>query len=107
MNRDAQASVAISKKGNGHDTINSLTADDRAFGSHAAEILRECAREVALASSTEAKLAAFLRGAATLGKAVSGLWLPKNVVVDRQTVRGQKVTCVTFNATVVALNVTS
>lgn len=97
MSRDAQASVAVSVaaaelapsvaeisiNGNYDDSVTSQTADDRAYGSYAAELLRKCSRDVALASSIETRLAAFLKGAATLGEAVSGLWLPKNAVVDR------------------------
>jgi putative DNA primase/helicase len=94
MSHDAQTSAAVSltaahrtagapSNGNGRDSVASPTADDRAYGYYAAEILRKCARDVALASSTETRLAAFLGGASTLGEAVSGLWLPKNVVVDR------------------------
>jgi putative DNA primase/helicase len=61
----------------------SQPSDERMFGKHAAGILLGCDRDVAQATSAETRLAAFLRGAGTLGEAVSGQWLPKNVVVDR------------------------
>lgn len=58
-------------------------SDDRQCGSRAAGILRNAARDVALAPSIEAKLIAFSEVAATLGRAVSDLWLPKTIVVQR------------------------
>jgi putative DNA primase/helicase len=58
-------------------------SDDRQYGSYAAGILRNAARYVALAPSIDAKLIAFGEVAATLSKAVSDLWLPKNIVVHR------------------------
>lgn len=57
--------------------------EDRLYGQRAAQILRNCRRDVALASTTEEKIAAFRMIAGTLTEAVSAQWLPKDVMVDR------------------------
>ena len=58
------------------------SADERNFGKMAAQILRDAKRSVALASA-DARFAVFEQAGATLGEAVAGKWLPKNVMVDR------------------------
>jgi putative DNA primase/helicase len=56
--------------------------DERLYGRHAAEILRDCRRDVALAPSG-AKTIAFQDVAKKLGQAVTDQWLPKAAAVDR------------------------
>lgn len=58
------------------------SGDERNFGKMAAQILRDAKRSVALASA-DARIAVFEQAGATLGEAVAGKWLPKNVMVDR------------------------
>jgi putative DNA primase/helicase len=57
--------------------------DERLYGPRAARILRDCSRNVAIASAGDGKIAAFRDAATTLGEAVTGQWLPKAVMVDR------------------------
>jgi putative DNA primase/helicase len=57
--------------------------DARAFGKHAASILRESARIIAIAPADVEKIAAFQQAAETLSKAVLEQWIPKNVMVER------------------------
>jgi hypothetical protein len=59
------------------------TDDDvRLYGNHASQIIRNCARNVALAAGN-AKIAAFRAAARTMSDAVSGQWLPKDIAADR------------------------
>jgi AAA domain len=55
---------------------------ERLYGNRAAEILRNCQRDVALASAGDGKIAAFRKAATMLGEAVAGQWLPKDVIAD-------------------------
>jgi putative DNA primase/helicase len=65
------------------DDIGSGSIDKHLYGQHAAEILRNCRRGVALALTVEGKLTAFREAATTLGEAVAAQWIPKNVMADR------------------------
>jgi putative DNA primase/helicase len=56
--------------------------DVREYGPHAARILSDCWREVALAPK-ESKRSVFEQAAKKMGHAVSGQLLPKTLVVDR------------------------
>jgi hypothetical protein len=56
--------------------------DERLYGRHAAQILRDCRRDVALAPAG-AKEIAFQEVAKKLGQAVADQWLPKTLMVDR------------------------
>ena len=63
--------------------VPSVESDVRNFGKHAAGIVRDCCRKVALAPAGEAKVVAFRQATATLAAAVTGHWLPKQVAVNR------------------------
>jgi hypothetical protein len=52
------------------------------YGHHAAQILSDCRRDVAVAPKGM-KLVAFQEVAEKIGNAVSGQWLPKAVMADR------------------------
>lgn len=56
--------------------------DERLCGRHAAKILRDCRRDVALAPS-DARKNVFQEVAKKLGQMVADQWLPKAVMVDR------------------------
>jgi hypothetical protein len=56
--------------------------DERLYGRHAAQILRECRRDVALAPA-DVKTIAFQDVAKKLGQTVADQWLPKAVAVER------------------------
>ncbi|MHC2277541.1 putative DNA primase/helicase [Bradyrhizobium diazoefficiens] len=62
--------------------LTSESADARQYGERAASIIRECKRDVALASN-DGKLAAFEAAATTLSTAVTDRWLPKAIIADR------------------------
>src|SRR5258708_38287313 len=57
-------------------------ADVRLYGKHAAQIIRNCVRDVALADH-DTKLATFRIAARTLSDVALDQWLPKNVIADR------------------------
>jgi putative DNA primase/helicase len=56
--------------------------DERLYGPHAAQILRNSKRDVALAPA-DAKTTAFQEVTKRIGQAVADQWLPKAVMVDR------------------------
>jgi putative DNA primase/helicase len=60
-----------------------ITADARAFGEHAASILRGCVRAVATVSPGAERIKAFHAAAETLANAVLDQWIPKNLAVER------------------------
>jgi hypothetical protein len=64
------------------DTIQTDLGDASQFGKHAAELIRDARRKVALAAGQAAKVAAFRQSAEALAKAFAGQWLPKNRVVE-------------------------
>jgi putative DNA primase/helicase len=64
------------------DTAVSHTNDTYLYGSHAAQILSDCQRDVALAAA-DAKMIAFQEVAKKVGQAVTDQWLPKAAMVDR------------------------
>jgi putative DNA primase/helicase len=64
------------------DTTALGRTDARMYGQHAAQILSDCRRDVAVARE-ETKLIVFQEVAKKIGKAVSGQWLPKAVMADR------------------------
>ncbi|WP_166300412.1 AAA family ATPase [Bradyrhizobium sp. 2S1] len=62
--------------------LTSEKADARQYGERAAGIIRECKRDVALASN-DGKLAAFEAAATALSAAATDRWLPKAIIADR------------------------
>jgi len=62
--------------------VDTAADDVRLYGNHAAQIIRDCVRNVALARGEE-KVTAFQAAARTMADAVAGQWLPSDVVADR------------------------
>jgi hypothetical protein len=64
------------------DTAAVESTDECEYGPHAARILRDCCRDVALAPQDK-KRSVFEEVAKKMDKAVAGQWLPKAVMMDR------------------------
>ena len=73
---------AAALKASSSNCVTSDASDARLYGQRAAAILRDCKRDVALASH-ESRFAGFEAAAETLSAAAADQWLPKAIIADR------------------------
>jgi hypothetical protein len=77
----AVSAAAVQEDAMSPETSPPKHSDEFLYGRHAAQILSDCRRNVALAPEFEKKIA-FQQASTAIGEAVAGQWLPKAVMVD-------------------------